>query len=161
MTNVRIVEVAVSDVVGHATLTLPSGGNNPGMFTLGRVNGTQSYAVELQTLDNILQDERAVDVIKMDIEGSEDKALRGAVKTLSTHRPSILIELNDVALCGCGSSASIVKSLLTDAGYRGWIIGRTKVQPILGHERHTCDECLFIHRDQAELISRLDLPGRL
>lgn len=52
--------------------------------------------VKMATLDSILVDETArISVIKIDAEGYELFILQGAVVTLKTHRPSILIELLD------------------------------------------------------------------
>jgi FkbM family methyltransferase len=146
MQNVTVVTTAVGSEKGEATLTLPSGGNM-GMFTLGSVVGNQSYAVSVRTIDDILseQDVRSIDFIKMDIEGSEFCALTGAEKTIKKYRPPILIELNEVALQSCGSSADQVKSLLVSFGYRGFLIAKNSLSPIDPSQRHVVDECLFLH----------------
>ncbi|MSP42163.1 MAG: FkbM family methyltransferase [Alphaproteobacteria bacterium] len=49
--------------------------------------------VPVQTVDAVVGDRR-VDMIKIDIEGAEGLALRGAMKTLSQSRPVILSEMN-------------------------------------------------------------------
>jgi len=46
--------------------------------------------VEVDTIDNLVFPNR-VDVIKMDVEGSEAKALKGAVKTIKMHHPVLII----------------------------------------------------------------------
>lgn len=161
MRNVSLLETAVGDSTGFATLAL-SAGANLGMFTLGAVSGETGCRVEVRRLDDLLEEIGVdrVDLIKMDIEGSEYRALRGAEKTLARHKPTLLIELNEEALRRCQSSANDVKRLLRDAGYRGWHIGRRAVRPIPEvQSSHDCDECLFIHRDRGALIGELGLPN--
>lgn len=146
--NVSLVSTAVGEDDGTAILSLPAGGNY-GMFTLGKVSGTASGEVQIRKIDDILKQQGvvAVDFIKMDIEGSELQALRGAIKTIGHSRPPILIELNERALKGCGSSSTEVKTLLTSLGYEGRIVGRNSLVPIPSDQnRHDCDECLFLWR---------------
>lgn len=160
--NISLIEVAVGEAKGSAMLALPRG-DNLGMFTLGSVNSEETYLVDLRPIDDVLAEQRvqSVDLIKMDIEGSEYRALCGAKKTLLLHKPALLIELNEVALNQCGSSTQAVKELLREAGYRGWLINRG------GHARpipevqatHDCDECLFIHREKVSLVRKLGLPN--
>jgi FkbM family methyltransferase len=139
MANVEVVAVAVGDSDGEATLTLPRD-TNFGMFTLGKVDGDESFKVPVRRIDDIVAGRKIVDFIKMDIEGSEYRALLGAKETLKS-RPPILIELNEVALKGCGSSSFQVKQLLSSAGYTGRIVGSSV--DITIDQAHVCDECLF------------------
>ena len=161
MRNTSLIEVAVGDSVGEAKLALPRG-DNLGMYTLGAVNSDEVYSVALRRMDDLLEKQYvdSIDLIKMDIEGSEYRALRGATKTLVTHKPALLIELNEVALRQCGSSAQAVKDLLREVGYRGWLINRDgEARPIPEDQAtHDCDECLFIHREKVSLMHRLRLP---
>jgi FkbM family methyltransferase len=156
--NVKVIETAVGDTNGEAVLTLPSG-DNLGAFTLGRVIGEQAYSVTVKRIDDILQEQgtASVDFIKMDIEGSELRALRGAEQTLKSDRPAILLELNSAALQRCGSSVAEVKEFLDRHGYKGWILTRTTARPIENSDTHSCDECLFIHRENISLIKALRL----
>lgn len=144
MTNVEVVSVAVGDVDGEATLILPHGANY-GMFTLGKVDGNESFSVAVRKIDDIIG-ERRIHFVKMDIEGSEYRALLGARKTLERDRPSILIELNEAALQACGSSSRQVKEFLSGLGYKGKLLAGT---PITLDQAHICDECLFTHTARA------------
>lgn len=51
-----------------------------------------SMTVEVKTLDSLLADEARVDFIKIDIEGGELAAFRGAETVLSRHRPTVIFE---------------------------------------------------------------------
>jgi Methyltransferase FkbM domain len=56
--------------------------------------------------------------IKIDIEGSEVGALRGARKTILEHRPTIWIEINPIALERQGHSAQELQDVVEDLGYK-------------------------------------------
>lgn len=157
--NVSLIESAVGNSTGFVTLIRPRGGNL-GSFTVGSVEGEEAYRVPLGRIDDLLkgQEINSIDLIKMDIEGSEYRALLGAAQTLTKYRPTLLIELNEPALLGCESSTREVKEVLRANGYRGWRIGRKAVQEILDHKvTHRCDECLFVHRDNSSLMEKLHL----
>ena len=146
--NVDIISSAVGEVEGVTTLILPEGANH-GMFTLGSVTGSVTRRVNVKRIDDILKEQEvlSVDFIKMDIEGSELVALKGATETLKRFRPTILIELNEAALRSCGTSSSEVKSLLYSMDYKGSVVGTSGLTPIPSEQTfHECDECLFISK---------------
>jgi hypothetical protein len=80
--------------------------------------------VEVGTLDQLLQARwpgYRVVVLKVDIEGHEDKFLRGALRTLQQRRPVIFIEWNRVYYERRGiDPTSAVTPLLTRLDYRCW-----------------------------------------
>lgn len=53
---------------------------------------TETVLVEAESIDDILKG-RKVDYIKMDIEGAEYKALLGAVDTICTYKPTLMISV--------------------------------------------------------------------
>ena len=64
-----------------------------------------------------------IDLMKMDIEGAEAAALRGAARFLAAGRiDRIVLELHPEALQRLGSSVGAVCGLLRDAGFDGWRI---------------------------------------
>ncbi len=67
-------------------------------------------AARLTTVDEFCRAQRLarVDVMKIDVEGAEARVLRGAARTLDTHRPVLLLELNPAALRRAGSSLAQV-----------------------------------------------------
>lgn len=52
----------------------------------------EAFIVQAVTLDSLLRNEPRVDVIKMDIEGSEAKAWQGMQETIANHHPVLLME---------------------------------------------------------------------
>jgi FkbM family methyltransferase len=87
----QVVEAAASDRGGQAQLWLPAGGRGAeGMASLEHAS-ERSITVRRVTIDSLgLTDVR---FIKMDIEGHEAAALRGAERTIKRDSPLLLCEL--------------------------------------------------------------------
>ncbi len=157
MHNVTVIEAAAADTTGQKIITRPLGANL-GMFTLGSLDGEEQFEVKLKKIDDIVLCEQIerVDLIKMDVEGFEYRALLGAEQTLDKLKPSVIIELNGTALRRCDTSPQQVKEFLYRHGYLGWIIGSGTLSPISRDQiDHVCDECLFLHRTIiSSMISR-------
>src|SRR6185437_6494301 len=129
--TVSVVEMAAGAAEGVITLGLPEGGNS-GCYSAGAAGPGARYEARVARLDDLLAGlgVARVDLVKMDIEGSECEALRGATGLLRTHQPPILVELNERALRGCGSSSEEVKGLLHAEGYHGVVVGRKGLEPL-------------------------------
>lgn len=92
-----------------------------------RSPGVAASGVSVQA---ILLDDLGVapDLIKMDIEGYEPRALGGASRTLAG-RPLVFVEVSDPYLAQAGSSTEEVLNLLRSLGYR-LIDRRTGREPV-------------------------------
>lgn len=93
----RTEHVAVCDRVGHTKFHVPYG-DVPSSASLNPA-GFRGYAgslvdVPTTTIDSILESEGPVDLMKIDVEGFEDKVLAGMPHTLSTSKPTLIIECN-------------------------------------------------------------------
>ena len=76
--------------------------------------------IQCQRLDDLIKNGQGtrVDLVKIDVEGSEPYALRGMKRILLEQRPIILIELNEYCLVNMGcSSAEEVMVLIEEYGY--------------------------------------------
>jgi FkbM family methyltransferase len=83
------VPYALSDTDGLADFDATQG-------TQSRVTPSGKSKIEVKTLDSLVPFELPIpDVIKIDVEGEEEKVLRGSQKTLSEFRPTILCDYND------------------------------------------------------------------
>lgn len=153
--NVLVHEMAVSDFTGKATLSLPAKNRNLGMYTLADFPSDYSFEVHVCRLDELVKGR--IDFMKIDIEGSEYRALRGAEKILRRYRPPILIELNEAALTGSGSSSMEVMDFLRALGYQAWMLGKRSVRVPEADLPHF-GEYLFVSRTDTSLIARLRLP---
>lgn len=87
-------------------------------------------------------------LIKMDVEGWEYFALKGARRTLSSVRPMVVLELSPAFLRQNGSSAEALVELMASEGYAPWRIsaesGKLDLLPlVLADIRHQV-EVLFV-----------------
>jgi FkbM family methyltransferase len=95
--RVRIFDQAVADRVGVAAFHVPRV-DVPTSASLNR-NGFRGLDgdvidVHTTTLDASLGDQTGVDLVKIDVEGFEDKVLQGMTGILSRSRPVIVLECN-------------------------------------------------------------------
>ena len=108
LSNVELINSAVADNEGRGIVfVLPSAGNSGG--THFRSNPSPSFTNELlqkgyeindvpiRLIDEIVSS-RKVALIKIDIEGAEPHALKGALNTLRLSKPKILCEVNPICL---------------------------------------------------------------
>jgi FkbM family methyltransferase len=100
--GIRLVEAALSDSEGEATLYL---GEKSGWHTLtaGHQVPRGEVRVRTTTLDSLCRDLPRVDAVKIDVQGAENRVLAGASATLSRWRPVVLLDLHpqaDVAAIG-------------------------------------------------------------
>jgi len=111
---VNVLPVAISDTVGASRFHVANRARaanyleSCGSTQTGGVREAQ-WVVTV-TLDWILEQFPAPNVLKIDVEGAEDRALRGAPKLLSSFRPRILCEV-------CQKNASTVSKILHSFGY--------------------------------------------
>jgi FkbM family methyltransferase len=128
LTNVRLVNAAVSDGGGSVVMEVPRsdlGGDN--IYRAQVVNGTAQMGddqrrtiVPAVTLDELLSGETRVSFVKCDVEGHELNCLAGAEGVISTHRPAWLIEVwgdPDTP----DSQAARVFPVLENQGYGVWL----------------------------------------
>ncbi|HVZ23747.1 MAG TPA: FkbM family methyltransferase [Vicinamibacterales bacterium] len=118
--RVEIVDAAIADYVGTGTLHAAgrSGENtlHPSYFGPGEA---EDVSVPVTTIDAHCQvSGRTPDVIKLDVEGLEFHALRGARATLLRRRPPVVVELHAASWAGVGESAERAEALVRELGYR-------------------------------------------
>jgi len=90
---------------------LPAGGGSHIVEDPVRIGGSPGHErVDLLAIDDVLGDERAVALVQLDVEGHEQPALAGAMRTIQRCRPLIVLE-------SMPDSAWIAEHL-TPLGYR-------------------------------------------
>jgi FkbM family methyltransferase len=104
--SVNVQDVALSDRRGRAPLRLRDA-----------TRGVETVNVEVRTLDEY--DFRDVAFIKIDVDGHEEAVLKGAQRTLTTNRPSLLIEIEERHNAG---SIERVAKMLAALGYREYFL---------------------------------------
>lgn len=130
--DVRVVEAVASDHAGTAELFLPSSGPASGTSSVEHGTGS-SVTVARVTLDEL--ELRDVRFVKLDVEGHELPALRGAERTVRRDRPLLLVELEERI-----QPVEPVLDLLAGWGYRPYVMPADRWLPLddfdlLGHQR--------------------------
>jgi FkbM family methyltransferase len=99
----------------HGTLKLSVNPVHPGDHKIG----PEGIDVTAFTIDELVRKESATRVclVKIDVQGAEERVIRGAQETIKRDHPAILVEVDDEALRQMGSSAERVVTLLMDFGY--------------------------------------------
>lgn len=120
--NVVVEQCAVGSESAAATINSIAGMEEyscVGSMVLPNTEGKTSLSVTvpMHTLvELVAQHGLMPSFIKMDIEGSEMQALAGATTTLTTHRPTILTEVDDRMLTNAGSSSEEVLAFSRSLG---------------------------------------------
>lgn len=125
--NVTAVAVALSDAPGRATLQVLSSqtwaklDTSPDTAFQEQLGAVAHVEVEVSTIDLQLRTQPPPDLLKIDIEGAETAALRGAREVLSEHRPIVICELH-------GTNEG-VSDLLESHGYSLYSIETRDLHP--------------------------------
>ncbi len=114
LSNVTCVRCAVSDSLGQAQLHMANDGAYASLFHVAENRATgRTLQVPLRTLDDIWDElgRPTVRLVKIDIEGAELPALRGARALLTACRPQILLEANSE------EAVKALRAFLASIGY--------------------------------------------
>lgn len=113
--NVHVHRAALSDK--REELQLRISDQHSGTATLAETEASdRSVTVPVLRGDDVI--DGAPDVVKIDVEGFELRALRGMEGLLLRHRPALITEMIDQHLGRAGSSVLEVARWLSDRGYR-------------------------------------------
>ncbi len=122
--NVTLVQKGLGEK--EETLSLAIHPDNKGKHTLLPTDesGVTSTDISVTTLDAALETLGAprVDLIKIDIEGWEAKALRGAARTLRASHPTIMFEYGPERIRAAGDDPLLMLKELQAEGYALFVI---------------------------------------
>ena len=152
--QVRLVQLALSDQGGAATLTRNP--VNDGGHSIGDQHQNPDFAgrdleqlqvqVPTQTLDGWLADQGIdrVDFIKIDVEGAEGLVFAGARRLLSSPAaPAIICEVADAAQRSVGQTEAGLRQILYDHGYRSFLLRDGFPELLPGHPAKGLQNLLF------------------
>ena len=130
--NVTARQCAIGDADGVCRLA-----RNPRNYADCRVTSElpswSAHEVLMTTLDAALPDlpPGAIRFLKLDVQGSECRVLRGMRRTLARHPDLVMVvEVFPGGLGQAGASARELIELLTELGFGGWEFTRDRLQPI-------------------------------
>jgi FkbM family methyltransferase len=128
ITNIVAEKRAVLDKNGMTDIYI-SDKQNMGMSSIFHFNSEsgksgKSEKVEAVSLDDYIEerDISRINLIKIDIEGSEMLAIKGMQSILERFHPKILIELKEETFTNSGYQAKDIIDFLAKAGYNKFII---------------------------------------
>jgi FkbM family methyltransferase len=126
LNNVVVSPKALSNEVGHVRLYKDE--VNIGNHSLSKDNllkGADYVEVQSTTVDKYFVGKGGVDLIKMDIQGSEAKVIEGAKSILNKYKPDIMMEFWPQGLRHCGSDPVGLLKQLQSYGYSLRLIDKT------------------------------------
>ncbi len=120
--NITVVPIALSDKPGRLKI-FEVKDVHEGLATIfpGDRESESAVEVELRTLDDEIASSvqtARVDFVKLDIEGSELFALRGARETIRRFRPHVMVEINESTYKNAGYSRGEVKAFFDGLSYQ-------------------------------------------
>lgn len=129
LAHAEAVPVAASDTAGEALLAgFDERQGNWGLSTLaaaGQGGDAPVFRVRTERIDTLM-DERGMesaDLLKMDVEGAEEAALRGMAEGIARHRyRAVLLELHPGLVDDPARLFTAVRETFGGAGYRGWTV---------------------------------------
>lgn len=88
-------------------------------YTANHASVVKEVQVPVTTLDAVLTEEDAIDLLKIDVQGSERSVLLGGVKALKRTR-ALLIEVNFVSHYEGDDTFASLNHLITELGFEFW-----------------------------------------
>jgi FkbM family methyltransferase len=149
---VRLREVALAEGSGRMRMHVFEPGSGYTSFAPAHTAAGSEIEVQVTTIDELAADvAHRVSLVKLDVEGAELRALRGAVGLLEGPRPDFIIELEPEHLERQGSSVVELRELFDDAGYVGYSIG-DRIERLAGAwDRPTGDPNILVRpRERAQ-----------
>lgn len=134
--QVEVHEVALADRTGTDTFTwVPEAPAYSGFRRqwYPEPMATSELTVQVARLDDVLPEDFAPRLVKIDVEGAEGQVLAGAAQTLARHRPIVVLEHFEGGASAYGlDSGAIHQALVVDAGLT--------LRDIDGHGPYDADE---------------------
>ena len=128
--NVVIHDIALSNKAGKQLFHEGPPGHK-GLSSLRSLsNEATTFSVSTMPLDDLLDDEYSINLIKIDVEGAEQLVINGMQRLLARQKPHIVIEVTDGYLNALGNNAVTLCQSLCDLGYRMYRIAEEELIPM-------------------------------
>lgn len=104
----------------NTTCSIVENPENMGQTRIGVVGPEAENVIELKRLDDVMDEDEAISLLKIDVEGAELDVLKGSVATLSRCEPVCVVEVQP------GPELAQVADFFAENGYRpAGILGRS------------------------------------
>lgn len=156
--NVKANRLALDETPGEVELFEPSSGNT-GENSLYRFSPEmRCVRVPSVSLDDYLASKHdwgtdRVSLVKIDVQGAEERVVRGARETLIRDRPAIVCEFEERWLRGLGSSTEELLRRFEDFGYQPFVLRRKGLKPLRKRGTLEFETMILLHETATE-------PGR-
>jgi FkbM family methyltransferase len=131
--NITVHELALSNYSGQADFYIPAfTGSGGGSFQILHPEEGEpiTYKVGVKTLDEIVKDNSGIDLIKIDVEGSEYQVILGALNTIKNFKPTIVVELLRKWMRPFESSPQMVLDHLSSLGYSCFAVSNDSIRKV-------------------------------
>ncbi|HEV3229406.1 MAG TPA: FkbM family methyltransferase [Solirubrobacteraceae bacterium] len=171
MNNVEVVAKGCAEAPGTAQFRIPL--QRSGAISAGQAHSadrqddrpgrgqhvhwldSQEVACPLATLDDTVPSDAPVSLIKLDIEGAELAALRGATRMIDRHQPTIVCEINPWFLEGFGLRPESVTTFLAQRGYELFRYEQQPVRRLISPGPIVEANYVFVHPKRTDAFSSL------
>ena len=146
LSQVEVIDKAVSDRVGHVTF-VPGPDRESGSGHIGTGDGPGddgSLRVDCLTLDSFFADKGPVRLLVMDAEGAEVGIVRGGGQLLRRDQPVVIVEARDEHLRRFGADLATLEAELRAHGYQVYELARLGLTPASADQnQHTGRRTVF------------------
>jgi FkbM family methyltransferase len=171
--HVDLVEKGVGETTTRMTFKVPVadlGNISAGLVHMGQRNDaragkelwaqfdkTKEVECDVIAIDDYLPNLTNVSFLKCDIEGADLFAMRGAKKTLESHHPTVIIEINPWFLEGFGVKTEDLVEFFAKLGYRFYVYDAGRLTPAEVKDV-TPRNWVFVHPSRRERLASI-LPA--
>jgi FkbM family methyltransferase len=146
--NAVVSEMAIGDEHGEVDFVVSADDAYSSLLDTGRKPVLARKVVDMTTIDIYCQTQqlKRIDCLKVDVEGAEEKVIRGAARVLADHdrRPRlVMLELYNPMLTQFGSGIDKMLALMQSFGYQPFTIKRGLVAPFSRTDYDICYNVFF------------------
>lgn len=153
--DIKVENIGLADEEGEFTYYYyPEGSGNSSLKNLSHRDSVQELKAQVKTVDNYVVENNITDIdfIKMDIEGAEFLALKGAKKTIEKNKPVMYIELLRKWSASFNYKPQDVVEWLNELGYGCFVFKENRMEKIFEINENTVEtNFLFIHETKFTL----------
>jgi FkbM family methyltransferase len=153
--RVEVVRAALTEQKGEVPLVLAedhhAGQNTLGDIIYPGVSQAGRVIVPATTLDALVTTHRLdqLDIVKLDVEGAEIRALSGGASLLERCKPLLLLEASDASLRRQGGSVRKLLDVLKETGYVPFCFdAATGLPTLLQDDAAVSDNLIAVHPDR-------------